>query len=139
MKHIVKILSLLVAISAFWIGLLQAAIIPRSHTWLVSNKQFCPLFWFLAFLKLGFCSDLVLLPVCLTATDLLCCIPRMLWPINGWSRAHAVSYLPPRSSSAAEGTFETSSLFAIVGLVLIFHPALYGFVLSNVDILQYFC
>lgn len=35
MKHIVKILSLLVAISAFWIGLLQAAIIPRSHTWLL--------------------------------------------------------------------------------------------------------
>ncbi|XP_010500323.1 PREDICTED: dolichol-phosphate mannosyltransferase subunit 3 [Camelina sativa] len=35
MKHIVKILSLLVAISAFWIGLLQAAIVPRSHTWLL--------------------------------------------------------------------------------------------------------
>lgn len=49
MKHIVKILSLLVAISAFWIGLLQAAIIPRSYTWLVSNKQFCPLFGFLLF------------------------------------------------------------------------------------------
>ncbi|XP_010486266.1 PREDICTED: uncharacterized protein LOC104764433 [Camelina sativa] len=35
MKHVVKILSLLVAVSAFWIALLQAAIIPRSHTWLL--------------------------------------------------------------------------------------------------------
>jgi len=59
----------------------------------------------------------------------------MLWSINGWNRANAVSYLPPRSSSAAEGTFVTSSLFAIFALVRIFHPALYGFVLPNVDIL----
>ncbi|XP_004290185.1 PREDICTED: dolichol-phosphate mannosyltransferase subunit 3-like isoform 1 [Fragaria vesca subsp. vesca] len=35
MKHIVKILTLLVTISALWIGLLQTAIIPRSHTWLL--------------------------------------------------------------------------------------------------------
>ncbi|XP_070678652.1 dolichol-phosphate mannose synthase subunit 3 isoform X1 [Malus domestica] len=35
MKHIVKILTLLVAISALWIGLLQTSIIPRSHTWLL--------------------------------------------------------------------------------------------------------
>ncbi|XP_010547108.1 PREDICTED: uncharacterized protein LOC104818973 [Tarenaya hassleriana] len=35
MKHVVKILSLLMAISAFWIGLLQAAIIPQSRTWLL--------------------------------------------------------------------------------------------------------
>ncbi|CAA7012974.1 unnamed protein product [Microthlaspi erraticum] len=35
MKHIVKMLSLLVAISALWIGLLQAAIVPRGHTWLL--------------------------------------------------------------------------------------------------------
>lgn len=39
MKHIVKIMVLLVAISACWIGLLQTSIIPRKHTWLVS-------FWF---------------------------------------------------------------------------------------------
>lgn len=39
MKHVVKIMVLLVAISACWIGLLQTSIIPRSHTWLVS-------FWF---------------------------------------------------------------------------------------------
>ncbi|XAR58743.1 Dolichyl-phosphate beta-D-mannosyltransferase [Bertholletia excelsa] len=35
MKHIVKIMGLLVAISAFWIGLLQASIVPHSHTWLL--------------------------------------------------------------------------------------------------------
>ncbi|KAI8574242.1 dolichol-phosphate mannose synthase subunit 3-like [Rhododendron vialii] len=35
MKHIVKILTLLVAISAFWIGLLQTSIIPCSYTWLL--------------------------------------------------------------------------------------------------------
>ncbi|XP_009334900.2 dolichol-phosphate mannose synthase subunit 3 [Pyrus x bretschneideri] len=35
MKHIVKILTLVVAISALWIGLLQTSIIPRSHTWLL--------------------------------------------------------------------------------------------------------
>ncbi|KAM1152942.1 hypothetical protein FF1_035453 [Malus domestica] len=35
MKHIVKILTLLVAISALWIGLLQTSIIPGSHTWLL--------------------------------------------------------------------------------------------------------
>ncbi|EOA31832.1 hypothetical protein CARUB_v10015056mg [Capsella rubella] len=37
MKHVVKILSLLVAVSGFWIALLQAAIIPPSHTWLAKN------------------------------------------------------------------------------------------------------
>ncbi|KAG9149523.1 hypothetical protein Leryth_014305 [Lithospermum erythrorhizon] len=35
MKHIVKIMAILVAISAFWIGLLQAAVIPESYTWLL--------------------------------------------------------------------------------------------------------
>ncbi|KAK8988330.1 hypothetical protein V6N11_065922 [Hibiscus sabdariffa] len=33
MKHVLKLLSLLVVISALWIGLLQASIIPQSHTW----------------------------------------------------------------------------------------------------------
>ena len=63
MKHIVKILSLLVAISAFWIGLLQAAIVPRTHTWLVSqNRQLClPLLVLLDLLILGSSSDLVML------------------------------------------------------------------------------
>ncbi|KAL1300067.1 hypothetical protein HN51_044765 [Arachis hypogaea] len=35
MKHIVKIFSLVVAITALWIGLLQSSVIPRSHTWLL--------------------------------------------------------------------------------------------------------
>ncbi|KAA8550603.1 hypothetical protein F0562_002286 [Nyssa sinensis] len=35
MKHIVKIMTLLVAIAAFWIGLLQMSVIPSSHTWLL--------------------------------------------------------------------------------------------------------
>ncbi|KAJ4728455.1 Dolichol-phosphate mannosyltransferase subunit 3 [Melia azedarach] len=35
MKHIVKILTLLVAITGFWIGLLQTSVIPQSHTWLL--------------------------------------------------------------------------------------------------------
>ncbi|KAL1211942.1 Dolichol-phosphate mannose synthase subunit 3 [Cardamine amara subsp. amara] len=32
MKHVVKIMSLVVAVSSIWIVLLQAAIIPRSYT-----------------------------------------------------------------------------------------------------------
>lgn len=36
MKQIVKIMTLLVAITAMWISLLQTAMIPRSYTWLVS-------------------------------------------------------------------------------------------------------
>ncbi|KAE8703967.1 Detected protein of confused Function [Hibiscus syriacus] len=35
MKHVLKLFSLLVVISALWIGLLQASIIPRTHTWLL--------------------------------------------------------------------------------------------------------
>ncbi|KAK4268257.1 hypothetical protein QN277_024938 [Acacia crassicarpa] len=35
MKHIVKIMTLLMAISALWIGLLQTSILPRSYTWLL--------------------------------------------------------------------------------------------------------
>ncbi|KAK6937621.1 Dolichol-phosphate mannosyltransferase subunit 3 [Dillenia turbinata] len=35
MKHIIKIQSLLVAVSAFWVGLLQMSIVPQSHTWLL--------------------------------------------------------------------------------------------------------
>lgn len=35
MKHILKILALLVAISAFWIGLLKASLVPESYTWLL--------------------------------------------------------------------------------------------------------
>ncbi|CAN1131138.1 hypothetical protein LINPERPRIM_LOCUS13635 [Linum perenne] len=39
MKHIFKILALVAAISAFWVGLLQASVVPRTHTWLVSRYQ----------------------------------------------------------------------------------------------------
>ncbi|KAL1211941.1 Dolichol-phosphate mannose synthase subunit 3 [Cardamine amara subsp. amara] len=35
MKHVVKIMSLVVAVSSIWIVLLQAAIIPRSYTLLL--------------------------------------------------------------------------------------------------------
>ncbi|KAL5712820.1 Dolichol-phosphate mannose synthase subunit 3 [Ranunculus cassubicifolius] len=35
MKHIIKILSILISISALWIGLLQTSMVPRSHTWLL--------------------------------------------------------------------------------------------------------
>lgn len=36
MKRILKILGLLVAISALWIALLHASIVPNSYAWLVS-------------------------------------------------------------------------------------------------------
>ncbi|KAI3959751.1 hypothetical protein MKW98_018851 [Papaver atlanticum] len=35
MKHVVKILTLLVAITAFWIGVLETKISPRNNTWLL--------------------------------------------------------------------------------------------------------
>lgn len=35
MKHIVKLLTILVAISAFWVGLLQASVISWSQAWLL--------------------------------------------------------------------------------------------------------
>ncbi|WOG85965.1 hypothetical protein DCAR_0105158 [Daucus carota subsp. sativus] len=35
MKHIVKIMSFLVLMSAVWVGLLQASIVPQSYTWLL--------------------------------------------------------------------------------------------------------
>ncbi|XP_054794445.1 dolichol-phosphate mannose synthase subunit 3-like [Prosopis cineraria] len=35
MKHIVKIMTLLMAIGALWVGLLQTSVLPASHTWLL--------------------------------------------------------------------------------------------------------
>ncbi|KAL7128439.1 hypothetical protein ABFS83_14G317200 [Erythranthe nasuta] len=35
MKHIVKIMALLVALSAIWISLLQTSVLPESYTWLL--------------------------------------------------------------------------------------------------------
>jgi hypothetical protein len=36
MKHIFKIIAILVAISAIWVALLETSTVPRSYTWLVS-------------------------------------------------------------------------------------------------------
>lgn len=41
MKHIVKIIALLMAIATVWIGLLQTSTVPSSHTWLVSAHVCC--------------------------------------------------------------------------------------------------
>ena len=55
MKHIVKILTLVVAITALWVGLLQTSIIPRSHTWLVSIYVImCLILYFLLFFVFGY-------------------------------------------------------------------------------------
>ncbi|KAL6504574.1 Dolichol-phosphate mannose synthase subunit 3 [Orobanche gracilis] len=35
MKHIMKIMALLVALSAFWISLLQTSVLPQSYAWLL--------------------------------------------------------------------------------------------------------
>ncbi|KAK2976401.1 hypothetical protein RJ640_008111 [Escallonia rubra] len=35
MKHIVKIMAVVVAISAFWVGLLQTSIVSQDYTWLL--------------------------------------------------------------------------------------------------------
>ncbi|XP_057534749.1 dolichol-phosphate mannose synthase subunit 3 [Amaranthus tricolor] len=35
MKHIVKILSILVAIAALWISLLRTSVVPQNQTWLL--------------------------------------------------------------------------------------------------------
>ncbi|GJN23146.1 hypothetical protein PR202_gb10768 [Eleusine coracana subsp. coracana] len=40
MKHIFKIVAVLVAISAVWIALLETSTVPRSYTWLVSVADF---------------------------------------------------------------------------------------------------
>ncbi|KAL8505351.1 hypothetical protein ACS0TY_016554 [Phlomoides rotata] len=35
MKHIVKIMTLVVALTAIWISLLQTSVLPKSYTWLL--------------------------------------------------------------------------------------------------------
>ncbi|KAL3637290.1 Dolichol-phosphate mannose synthase subunit 3 [Castilleja foliolosa] len=35
MKHIVKIMAFLVALTAFWFSLLQTSVLPESYTWLL--------------------------------------------------------------------------------------------------------
>uniref|UniRef100_A0A803LNL7 Uncharacterized protein n=1 Tax=Chenopodium quinoa TaxID=63459 RepID=A0A803LNL7_CHEQI len=85
MKHIVKILSILVAIAAFWIGLLHTSIVPQSQTWL------------------GLLVSIIIF-FCFAAAFILDYITGMLWPIDGWHRFDALSNLPPRSSIATTGT-----------------------------------
>jgi len=56
MKHIVKILALVVAITVLWIGLLQTSVISHSYTWLVGlHVIICLIFYFL----LGFREKMV--------------------------------------------------------------------------------
>ncbi|KAK9281479.1 hypothetical protein L1049_004382 [Liquidambar formosana] len=82
MKHIVKIMTLLVAISAFWIGLLKTSVVPHSHTWLR--------------IKLN-CYVAIFFP----ATYLPYCIIGMLRSVNGWSRSDALSNLSSRGIAVA--------------------------------------
>ncbi|KAF9595644.1 hypothetical protein IFM89_001545 [Coptis chinensis] len=35
MKQIIKILSIFIAIAAFWISLLETSVVPRSYTWML--------------------------------------------------------------------------------------------------------
>ncbi|RZS18890.1 hypothetical protein BHM03_00051244 [Ensete ventricosum] len=35
MKHILKIMALLVVVAGIWISLLEASVVPRSYTWLL--------------------------------------------------------------------------------------------------------
>ncbi|THU49285.1 hypothetical protein C4D60_Mb06t07950 [Musa balbisiana] len=35
MKHILKIMALVVVVAGLWIGLLQTSVVPRSYTWLL--------------------------------------------------------------------------------------------------------
>ncbi|XP_065007497.1 dolichol-phosphate mannose synthase subunit 3-like [Musa acuminata AAA Group] len=35
MKHILKIMALLVAVAGIWISLLETSVVPRSYTWLL--------------------------------------------------------------------------------------------------------
>ncbi|KAK9290564.1 hypothetical protein L1049_008734 [Liquidambar formosana] len=90
MKHIVKIMTLLVAISAFWIGLLKTSVVPHSHTWLR--------------IKLN-CYVAIFFP----ATYLPYCIVRMLRSVNGWSRSDALSNLSSRGIAVAAGCIGEST------------------------------
>ena len=40
MKHIYKIIAVLVVITAVWVALLETSTVPRSYTWLVSATDF---------------------------------------------------------------------------------------------------
>lgn len=105
MKHIVKILTLLVAISALWIGLLQSSILPHGRTWLVSLHSIIffldSLYLFSLFYTL---SGAYFACLATPATHLFYCLPGMLWSVDGWNRSNDISNLPCRRTVAAEGT-----------------------------------
>jgi hypothetical protein len=126
MKHVVKIMVLLVAISACWIGLLQTSIIPRSHTWLVSFwfKFITYTSWvFLFIIELYIYikkKDLLIhvhacfaFCICrglscpifsfIPASHLFRYITGMLWSIDGWSWLDEFSNLPSRSTAITTG------------------------------------
>ncbi|XP_068664690.1 dolichol-phosphate mannose synthase subunit 3 isoform X2 [Aristolochia californica] len=68
MKHILKIISLLVAIFSLWIGLLQASIVPRSYSWVLPVYLVVSLGCY-GLLMVG--VGLMLFPTCPQEADLL--------------------------------------------------------------------
>ncbi|PHT99269.1 hypothetical protein BC332_31876 [Capsicum chinense] len=78
MKQIVKILTLLLAVTAVWIGLLQTSTIPESYTWL-----------FIA--------------IVVAVASLPHCVPRLLWSVNGWRWSDEFSYMSSRGSLLTAG------------------------------------
>lgn len=108
MKHIFKILALLAAISAFWIGLLQTSIVPRSYTWLVS-------FSFSKYSILAWISHQLNIPAYIflhpysAVTSLPDCFSGMLWTANGWSWLDAISDMSWTSTFITTGTFFQAS------------------------------
>lgn len=79
-----------------------------------------PFSFYIDLLILRSCSDLVMLPVSFAAAHLLCSVPRMLWSINGWYWANAVSYLSPRSSSPTAGIFLRQAFCLAYRVLLLF-------------------
>jgi len=47
MKHVVKVLALVVASTVLWIGLLQTSVISHSYTWMVGSYYYMLEFYFL--------------------------------------------------------------------------------------------
>ena len=107
MKHILKIMSMLVAISAIWIGLLVMSVVPHSYALLVSFNVSIGIF---ERSGLFTCDALPFIVTSLSASNLLGCITWMLWPSNCWSWFDALPYMSSRSFLSAEGTFSYSCL-----------------------------
>lgn len=87
MKHIVKIMSILVALAAVWAGLIQTSVLPQSYTWLVSFTHFVFQFFYTFWA--------VYTPVfMISAAYLLHRLAWVLWSLNGWSRSDVFPNLP---------------------------------------------